>query len=789
MVKALSLAAWVMGGLAVAAVGAEKGRFDPFAGGKPASAPASGDVIANVEFVDTPITTIFRMVSDLTGWSIMMSPEVSKAPPKINIWIKNLTPDKVLDQVVALSGLVAQRQGTSIQVMTFEEYCRMFGVEKQVVPLEHAVASEVANILRPFVEEKGQSRILPDSGGNKVILLAPQPLMTSLAKLIKSVDVPRGAEEDTIRLIPLKHIEAAEILPELEKFLTQTAAGNTSKRGETAAPVMPTRTPTTMESAQGGGGAEAGDAYRLRLLAESGLNVIVLRGRLADVAKAVSLIEQLDVPRDKESVSYPLAYINAQEAYDTLRQLIPDPNSSSRSRMRIAMSRQNCRIVVEGSPKDQERIRRILAAIDKPIPPGTATIRVYRLENATAKEVATVLQALVNQTNETSETSSAIRREPLGKTEDGIQRVLSQQPDGAGASGASTAGQTLAQRPGASAGGTASNAGDALPDVEEIKPTVVESPETNAVVIRASAADHEQLAAVIRDLDRPREQVMLEVMLVAVQTTDTFDLGVELAAAGLTSGLRQIGFTNFGIGQPDSNNGGLRLRPTPPKGLNYAIFHSDDFALVLNALETVGNTRITSSPKLLVEDNAQSQISLVNQEPFEVTTQGESSTLTSFGGFVDAGTTLTVIPHLSKSAWLKLEYQVVFSSFGERLLENSPPPRTQNSAVGTVHIPADHTVVLGGLVTTRKSSTVKSVPFLSQIPLLGELGKDRSNEGTYNTLFIFIRPVLLRNRGFEDLVMLSRGDLRKAGLTDKGEPCNPLRPLPEIGTVKEEVQK
>src|SRR5690606_11851856 len=124
------------------------------------------------------------------------------------------------------------------------------------------------------------------------------------------------------------------------------------------------------------------------------------------------------------------------------------------------------------------------------------------------------------------------------------------------------------------------------------------------VVVRASAREHVELAAIIEALDRARDQVMLEVTLITVRNSHGFNLGVELANANVNGeGVDTIGFTNFGIGAIDPVTGILRLAPQPAIGLNYAIFNSDDFSIVLNALETIGDTRIQSAPRVLVQDN------------------------------------------------------------------------------------------------------------------------------------------------------------------------------------------
>ena len=201
--------------------------------------------------------------------------------------------------------------------------------------------------------------------------------------------------------------------------------------------------------------------------------------------------------------------------------------------------------------------------------------------------------------------------------------------------------------------------------------------------------------------------------------------------------------------------------------------------MVLNALETIGDTRITSAPKVLVEDNAQAFISRQSQEPYESTSQGDATTITSFGGYTDAGTELTVTPHISNEDWLRLEYEVGLSSFGVRTdaqeAANLPPPRRISQIQGTVRIPSDQMVVLGGLVNTREDESVSAIPFLSEIPIIGELAKNREQNQIHETLFVFIRPAVLRDPAFKDLLNLSADDVRKARVARDDGPTNPLK--------------
>jgi general secretion pathway protein D len=741
--------------------------FEPQTAKKAAeNSPAVG-VIASVEFVDTPITSIFKMISDLTGWSVIMSPQVSEKPPRINIWIKNLTPDQVLEHVTALGGLVMERKGTMVKVMTYDEYAQLYGIDKQVIQLKYANAKEVADILKPFAAKNDQARIVPDEAGNKVVLLVPKPLMESMAGLVKTLDAP--FKQDMVKVVPVKYLDAPQIASALEEFLTEEA-----KREQG----MARNKVGAIAAREGVELTKAGERWLVRFTVEPKLNVIVLRGLAKDVEQCIELITQLDIPSNVEIKSYELKYANVKEAFETLQDIVEeDIREKGRStggmyigpqRLRIAMSEQNNRIIVEGSPEDQRRLAKIVEGIDRPMPPGSGGMRVYKLENSTSTEVAKVLNDLVEDRTKQNEYAKEVKQTKAGAN------IITPPP------GQQTKAQATPAAD-ASAGGSSTGAvpteGVTLND--KLPPRITDAPEINAVIIKASASEHEEFSKIIHDLDKPRDQVVLEVTLVTIRHTTNFELGMELGGAKLGGRTDLISFSTFGIGTVDSATGQLGIAKNPPYGVNFAVINSDDFSLVLNALQSVGDTRIKSMPKVLVEDNTVASLSQINQEPYEVTSQGESSTVTSFGGYMDAGTIIDVRPHISCLDWLRLEYQINLSSFGTRtaqqLASNLPPPKRQATAGGTVRIPAEHMVVLGGLVGTTEESVVDGIPVLSDIPGVGELFKNRKKASISETLYIFIHPVILRDPAFRDLISLSRSDIEEAKVVRKEYPENPLK--------------
>ena len=105
-----------------------------------------------------------------------------------------------------------------------------------------------------------------------------------------------------------------------------------------------------------------------------------------------------------------------------------------------------------------------------------------------------------------------------------------------------------------------------------------------------------------------------------------------------------------------------------------------------------------------------------------------------------------------------------------------------------VGVPSDQMVVLGGLVNTREDESVSAIPFLSEIPIIGELAKNREQNQIHETLFVFIRPAVLRDPAFKDLLNLSADDVRKARVARDDGPTNPLKlTMPGAGNGAKEV--
>jgi general secretion pathway protein D len=266
--------------------------------------------------------------------------------------------------------------------------------------------------------------------------------------------------------------------------------------------------------------------------------------------------------------------------------------------------------------------------------------------------------------------------------------------------------------------------------------------------------------------------VLIEATIVTIDTSDGFELGVEISRTDeVNDGEgRVLKFSSFGLSTVDPTTGRLTL--TPGVGFNGALLSADIADIIIRALETDSRARIVSRPSVLVNDNSEGVLESLSEEPFEtVSVSSTGVERTSFGGFAEAGTNIRVRPQISDGDHLVLEYEIELSSFGEDASDALPPARQANTLQSKATIPDGSTIVVGGLTRDSFMEAVDRVPVLGNLPLLEYMFSSRVEDRAQSTLFVFIRAVILRDDKFADLKMLSRGAVGRAELVE-GHPAS-----------------
>ncbi|RLC97943.1 MAG: hypothetical protein DRI65_18775, partial [Chloroflexota bacterium] len=286
---------------------------------------------------------------------------------------------------------------------------------------------------------------------------------------------------------------------------------------------------------------------------------------------------------------------------------------------------------------------------------------------------------------------------------------------------------------------------------------------TNRVLAFAEPHILRQIEDLLRQLDSPEPQVLIEATVVGLTDGELLSFGVELRGAATAGSALLGGGTFFGLGAPavDSGEGA----PPPLAGGVGVILNPGDFSAVVSALETVSEGRSLSRPRVLTRNHVTANLNSVLETPYAATVSTQVVATVTYGGSSEAGTTISVTPHLTSGDRIRLVYSITLSAFvGDAADPSLPPPRQQTVLTSEAILPDGHTIVLGGLELTSESRSKQAVPWISRVPLLGWLFKDTSRSQQNTRFFIFIRCDVLRGDSYRALRDVTAGDLREAGL-------------------------
>lgn len=653
--------------------------------------------LPRVEFEDADIRAIVKMVADSTGLSIFVSPNVNATA---GIWASNIDPIHLLNRVAEIGDVTYYIKNDTINVVTWQEYEKQFGLDKKVIEPDFIDAAALAAAIEPFLTDSAIVSASPT--GNAIIIIESPAAMQKILDLVKVIDLPDVGP--VVKIVRLRHASAESLAEKIEKFFEaqEKAASSVTTRTPT---VTPRPTPAPMPGVPG---AQPRPRTRDRSLAG---------GRIITGGKGNVII-------------FPEERTNA--------------------------------LIIKAYKGDMEIIEEMVSQLDVQIDELPSGVRVYRLENVPAQSVAGVITDLLAATAEkkTQAITPADRLKMFTSEAGNRFGVTTYSPP---AVPVTTTG-VPAGAPGPVAGsptpGTAESPTGSSPAADQ--PAVAINEETNSVIIRATAEQHRELGKLIEELDRPRPQVQVEAIVVQVIDDGRLDFGVELEAVHFGStDFQALSF--FNLTSVDPLTGERRF--VPSQGFNATIIEPDHIALVVKALQQSTNARISSAPKLLVNDNTLGELKSVEQQPFTSVNASDTVATTSFQGYVDAGTTLTLTPHISDSNFVRIKYEVALNSFvGSSPAAGVPPARNSNTITSEAVVPDGHTIIVGGLKTTLKSVTRNKVPLLGDIPILGYIFSTTSTQDRVVTLYVFLRPTIVRDRQFRLLKHLSATAMKPAGV-------------------------
>ncbi|MEI6226681.1 MAG: type IV pilus secretin PilQ, partial [Deltaproteobacteria bacterium] len=311
---------------------------------------------------------------------------------------------------------------------------------------------------------------------------------------------------------------------------------------------------------------------------------------------------------------------------------------------------------------------------------------------------------------------------------------------------------------------TAADLARQVKDVLTDRGTISIDERTNVLIVKDTQEALARAEGLVRSLDTETPGVLIESRIVEAASNFTQALGVQWGGnfgfAPATGNGLPVSFPNVmtGSGASDQTpNQGVQNKPNYAVNLPAPIgqgsgggiglvFGSANGAFNLNlrltALERKGLLKTISAPKVATLDNKEATISQGQSIPFsQVSASGVNTT------FVEALLELKVTPHVTADGSILMKIKATNNKPDPSLTgANGQPSITKRQAETTVLVKDGDTTVIGGIYTRSTSSTVSSVPFLGDIPILGFFFKSKSEDDAHTELLIFITPRVLNRQ-------------------------------------------
>jgi type II secretory pathway component GspD/PulD (secretin) len=622
----------------------------------------------------------------------------------------------------------------------------------QIFKLEHADVTQVQQLIQPFLTTPGGS-CTPVRESNVLIIADYAANVIKAGELIETLDVPKPAIQT--EFLEVKHIDATALARQI----------------------------TTLLQSRGQVGGQAATAQRIQITSDPRTNQLILIGTAEEIVTTKPLIECLDVPTTLTTELYAFQYVDARDI-DSLVKSMLDPLLEKLS-YRSVVNRNDNSLVVSTTKEIHGQIAELGKRLNIPAEQKQSPIRFYKLNNTTVDEVMTTLNALRQGSSFSPQQRDrdALRRSLPGSQEaynhigGAISLPLKPNeplpplvPD---VSPADDAPPVLPQAD-APLGTGSQSVGPAgmMSALLDTDVRITADTKTNTIIVVAEPQVQEHYETLIKFLDRRSPQVLIEAKIVTIDTSDEFMLGVEVGG-GDRSGIKKLfGFSSFGLSTADPVTGALAL--IPGVGFNGTLVDPDTADVIVRALSANSRAKVVASPRVLVNDNEEGRLQSVLSIPYMSLNSSQVVQSTSLGGNQDAGTTIVVTPHIGDGEQLQLEFAVEFSNFGSSSGTNLPPPRHVDQVSSVVTIPDGYTVIVGGLNRQNIEAATQGIPILEKIPLVKYLASQQSKKNNSTSLFVFLKPVILRDDKFKDLKYLSDGDVRAAQINANLPQSSPI---------------
>jgi len=265
--------------------------------------------------------------------------------------------------------------------------------------------------------------------------------------------------------------------------------------------------------------------------------------------------------------------------------------------------------------------------------------------------------------------------------------------------------------------------------------TIIPDTNTNTVIVVGSPEQAEMIRNIIAQLDKIPEQVMIETIIVEATLSATDKFGVDWKFA------QNKAFGSNGVTGSVENN--LGVTAANGQGFRYTLT-GGDLTTFINALKSDTKFQVLSTPRIFTSNNVNAEINISQRVPFVTSQRTDANGNITFNySFEDVGIVLNVTPRITAGGYVTMEVLQTANDL-QGFTDFNAPIINQRQADTTVAVKDGETIILGGIIRSTVNSTVKKIPLLGDIPILGNLFKSTDKTKSKTELMVFLTPRVVR---------------------------------------------
>jgi type II secretion system protein D len=686
--------------------------------GSQGQTPTADEPLGSFQAVNASIDTVLMQYEQLTGKVLIRDSNLAANPVPITISVPQPVPKSELIRLIEAALLlnniviVPAQEPDTVKVININtgknprsEGVRLYsGVEslpegEQVVsyymPFNYIPASEALTVFQTHILPRAYTSFVPINSAQALLITESTTVIRQLIALQQLIDIP--PVQTVSEFVPLVRADAQRVADTINKLLDLQRKGRETAPGAPAAQGAPVPRPTAS------GGEASSDAgllsSHIQVIADTRTNRILVVGHPDAIPYFTTLIEQFDAAVGVVApLEYHLRYISPGEVLPVLQDLLTEDQTANNQGQGVS-----------------------------------------------ANQNQQTQQRTVNLNPGSSSNSNAGGYSPVS-----------------GSAGSVGAGEDLLQEPNELLGPQSVIVG---------RSRIISDAKDNIILVIGPPESVRKVRTILDRLDQRPQQVYLSAVIAQMQLTKNFSFGVDFtqifkkisgSSGAASSNLNTAGIINS-AGQVIAQPALIESTSTVPNLSGLTIYGQigDAISVFVKAIDDRSALKILARPAVYTANNKRAVISSGERVPVPESTLSNLTTGTTGGiinnssstavaatvGYEDVELRLEVIPLINSNNEVTLKIAQINDTLGANVSISGDQVPIVNSQrlTTTVTVPSGATIVLGGLIQDKVTKDNNGIPYLMDVPYLGNLFKYQTNDRERIELLVFIQPTVVND--------------------------------------------